>query len=160
MESLRPKAPGVRFIAPETVHLTLRFLGDTTDDAVAGLSPKLAAAAGACPAAPVRIAGIGTFPERGAPRVLWLGIEVPARVLALQRECESAAVACGFAPEPRPFRSHVTLGRWRDRARRPDLPPVDLGTVILDSLVLYKSQLAPKGAIHTPVEVWRLAHPM
>jgi RNA 2',3'-cyclic 3'-phosphodiesterase len=157
MDSLRQKAPGVRFLAPETVHLTLRFLGDATDEQVGCLSSTLAAAAAACPAAEVRIAGVGTFPERGAPRVLWLGIELPAPVLALQRDCERAAVSCGFPPEPRPFRSHVTLGRWRDRARRPELPPVDLGTVVLDALVLYQSRLTPNGAIHTRGQVWPLA---
>ena len=156
METLRPKTAGLRYLAPETVHVTLRFLGEASEEQIACLSPKLAAAAAACPAADVRLAGVGTFPDHGPPRVLWLGLELPAAMLALQRECERAAVACGFAPEPRPFRSHLTLGRWRDRARRPDLPPVDLGIVRLDTLVLYRSQLTPKGAIHTRGQVWRL----
>lgn len=158
MEALRPKAPGLKLLSPETVHLTLRFLGDSTGEQLACLAPKLEAAAAACPPAEVRIAGAGTFPERGAPRVLWLGIALPAPLLALQRACESAAVACGFTPEPRPFRSHITLGRWRDRARRPDLPAVDLGTVRLDTLVLYHSQLTPTGAIHTRSQVWCMGY--
>ena len=91
-------------------------------------APLLAAAAAACPPAEAQVAGLGTFPERGSPRVLWLGLAVPAAILDLQRACERAARAAGFEREERPFRAHLTLGRWRDRAPRPELPPADLGT--------------------------------
>jgi len=77
--------------------------------------------------------------------VLWIGTELTAPLLTLQRTCEAAAVACGLTPEAKPFRSHVTIGRWRERVKRPALPPADLGTARLDSLVLYESDSAPKG---------------
>jgi RNA 2',3'-cyclic 3'-phosphodiesterase len=157
MASLEPKLPGLRFISPDTVHLTLRFLGDASEEAIAALQRKLAPAAAACPAARVALRGLGVFPERGSPNVLWLGIDLPDSILALQRACEEAAVACGFPREGKPFRSHVTLGRWRDRVRRPELPPVDLGTVDLESLVLFKSELNPKGAVHTALASYRLS---
>jgi 2'-5' RNA ligase len=83
--------------------------------------------------------------------VLWLGVELPAPVLALQAACEAAAVAEGFEPETRPFRSHLTLGRWRERAPRPALPDVDLGTLALRELVLFRSQLRPSGAVYTGI---------
>ena len=151
-QRLRPSLAGIRFVRPEGIHLTLRFLGWAPPDKTGRLLPALAAAAAACPPAEARVAGLGTFPERGSPRVLWLGIEVPETLLELQRQCERAARAAGFEPEPRPFRAHLTLGRWRDRAPHPELPAIELGSTRLDALVLYRSELRRDGAVYTPLE--------
>jgi 2'-5' RNA ligase len=148
---LRPRLEGVRLVRPEGVHLTLRFLGQAAPDGLRKLGPALASAAAACPASSARVRGAGTFPGQGSPRVLWLGIELPEPVLVLQRACERAACAAGFEPEPRQFRAHLTLGRWRERARVPQLPEVDLGEVRLDTLVLFRSELHPDGAVYSPL---------
>jgi 2'-5' RNA ligase len=142
----------IHLVRPEGIHLTLRFLGSTTPRQIETLSPRLAAAASACPPAEVPVAGLGTFPEQGSPRVLWLGLEVPPAIRDLQRACERAALAAGFEKEDRPFRAHLTLGRWRDRAPRPELPRADLGATRLETLVLFKSDLRPGGAVYTPLE--------
>lgn len=157
LESLRPRIPGLRWSAPETIHLTLRFLGDSTAETLAALTPRLRAAATACPAGEVRLSGLGVFPERGAPRILWLGAPLSEAMLGLQRDVEAAAVASGFAPEDKPFRSHLTLGRWRERVRRPELPVVDLPPVFIESLVLYRSELRSPHALHTPLAAFTLA---
>jgi 2'-5' RNA ligase len=60
-------------------------------------------------------------------------------------------VGAGFPPETRPFRSHLTLGRWRERAPTPDLPAADLGPLSLETLVLYRSELRREGALYTPL---------
>ncbi|MEE8217435.1 MAG: glycerol-3-phosphate acyltransferase, partial [Vicinamibacteria bacterium] len=86
--------------------LWLRFLGSSSPKQIASLRPALVAAAAACGPARARVADLGTFPQRGRPRVLWLGIALPQPVLDLQAACEEAAVAAGFPPEARPFRSH------------------------------------------------------
>jgi 2'-5' RNA ligase len=156
---LRPRCGGIRMARPEGNHLTLRFLGDTSPVQVETLRPLLGAAAAACPAAEARVAGLGTFPERGGPRVLWLGLDVPPTVLDLQRACERAARAAGFDREGRPFKAHLTLGRWRDRAPRPDLPPADLGATRLEALVLFRSDLRPDGAVYTPLARFALGRP-
>jgi 2'-5' RNA ligase len=148
---LRPRLGGIRLVRPEGIHLTLRFLGDTSPTQVESLRPRLAAAAALCPPAEARLAGLGTFPERGSPRVLWLGLDVPPAVFDLQRACERAARAAGFEREARPFRAHLTLGRWRERGPRPDLPPADLGATRLETLVLFRSDLRPDGAVYTPL---------
>ena len=153
---LRPGLGRIQLVRPEGIHLTLRFLGGTTAQQVATLRPILAAAASACPPADVRASGLGTFPERGSPRVLWLGLEVPASILDLQKACERAALAAGFDEEDRPFKAHLTLGRWRERAPRPELPAADLGATRLDALVLFKSDLRPGGAVYTPLERFAL----
>jgi len=148
---LRPRLAGIRWVPAEQVHLTLRFLGDSAPEALERLESDLADAARACSACDAPVRGLGMFPERGGPRVLWLAMELPAPVLSLQAACERAAVAAGFPAERRGFRPHLTLGRWRGPARRPALPESDLGTTRLDTLILFKSELTPQGAIHTPL---------
>jgi 2'-5' RNA ligase len=75
----------------------------------------------------------------------------------LQEACERAAVAAGFEAETRAFRPHLTLGRWKEPARRPSLPEVDLGPTSLDTLVLYRSQPGRTGSVYTPIETFALA---
>jgi 2'-5' RNA ligase len=157
---LRPRLGGIRLARPEGIHLTLRFLGDTSPAQVETMRPLLAAAALACPTAEARVAGLGTFPERGSPRVLWLALELPPPLLDLQRACERAARAAGFEREARPFRAHLTLGRWRERTARPDLPPADLGATRLDTLVLFRSDLQPGGAVYAPLAQFPLGRPV
>lgn len=147
---------GVRWVAGEGVHLTLRFLGPSRPEVLSGLEPVLREAAGRCPPSVVRLGDLGLFPERGSPRVLWLGMELPGPVLALQAACEAAARAAGFEAEGRAFRAHLTLGRWRDRGQRPTLPAVDLGTTSLDRLTLFRSDLRSSGAIYTPLATFPL----
>jgi 2'-5' RNA ligase len=148
---LRPRLGGIRMTRPEGIHLTLRFLGDTSPAQVETLRPLLAAAAAACPPAEVRVGGLGTFPERGSPRVLWLGLDVPPTIHELQRACERAALSAGFEREERPFQPHLTLGRWRERAPRPDLPAAELGTTRIETLILFESDLRPGGAVYAPL---------
>jgi 2'-5' RNA ligase len=151
--SLRARMPSARWVRPEGVHLTLRFLGTTPPARIDRLRPALAAAASECEPLEAHIAGLGTFPGPGRPpRVLWLGIQIPPPGLALQAACERAAVLAGFPAEERPFRSHLTLARFRQRILRPSLPPVDLGTVRLETLALVRSELRPHGAVYTPID--------
>jgi 2'-5' RNA ligase len=140
----------------DALHLTLRFLGWTDPATVDGLRAPLAAAAAACPKFAMRLRGLGTFPEQGRPRILWVGLEVPREALLLQEACERIAVRAGFEPEPRPFRPHLTLGRWRDGGRRPVLPDADLGEGVVERLVLFRSDLRPAGAIYTPIGTFPL----
>jgi 2'-5' RNA ligase len=158
--SLRPRLAGARWVRPEGVHLTLRFFGNTPSTRIARLRPDLAAAAAECEPLEARVSGLGTFPGPGKPpRVLWLGIQLPAPALALQVACERAAVAAGFHAEERSFRGHLTLARFRERVPPPALPPVDLGAVRLDTLSLLRSELRRGGAVYSPIERFPLGVP-
>jgi 2'-5' RNA ligase len=143
---------GLKRVRPEGLHLTLRFFGETRADQVEPLAAALAPAAAACPAAAAAATGLGVFPGRGAPRVLWIGLDLPAPVLALQAACERAARGAGFAPERRPFAPHVTLGRWREHAPSPRLPVVSLPPARLSELVLFRSDLEAGGARYTALQ--------
>jgi len=156
---LRPRLGGIRMVRPEGIHLTLRFLGEASPAQIEALLPRLAVAAAACPPCEARAAGLGTFPERGSPRVLWLGLDVPSPVVDLQAASERAARAAGFEREERPFQAHLTLGRWRERAPRPELPPAELGSTRLEALALFRSDLRPDGAVYTALGRFPLGRP-
>ena len=155
--ALKALLPDVRFVHDQGAHVTLRFLGWTDAETLAALEGPLRAATAQCPAGDMAVHGLGMFPERGSPRVLWMGLSLWPEVQALQARCEETAVAAGLAPEPRPFHPHLTLGRWRDRARRPTLPDTDLGAARVDQVVLYRSDLRPSGSVHTKVASFPLA---
>jgi len=156
IEDLGRHLPGVRFGPVANAHLTLRFLGPSSPATLDRIARALAPAAADCPAADVPLAGLGTFPSRGAPRILWLGLDLPQPMLALQERCERAARAARFEPETRPFRPHLTLGRWRDRVARPHLPEIEPFATRIERLVLFRSDLKPSGAVHTALYVFPL----
>jgi 2'-5' RNA ligase len=158
-ESLRGSFPLLRWVRPEGIHLTLRFLGQVPSEQIAGLPVLLEPAARASGPIDATIAGLGLFPDRGSPRVLWLGISADASLSRIQAACEAAAVTAGFPPEPRPFRAHLTLGRWRDRVPRPALPPADLGATRFSTVTLFKSELRPSGSVYTALGRCLLGHP-
>lgn len=141
---LQKEIPDILWVDPYRTHLTLRFLGWTTRERLDVLEPHLAAAAKACPPITAPISGLGTFPPSGpeTARVLWIGADLPRSGKALHAACEAAAEECGFPPERRRFRAHVTLGRWKQPARPRSLPELDLGTVRMDRLVLFRSEPA------------------
>lgn len=156
VEDLRPRLPGLRFSPVTNAHLTLRFLGTTQPRALESIADALAPAAAECPAADVPLTGLGVFPPHGAPRILWLGLDLPAPMLTLQATCERAARSAGFEAETRAFRPHVTLGRWRDRAPRPTLAEAGPFATRIERLVLFRSDLKASGAVHTPLHVFPL----
>jgi len=156
LERLRRDVAGVRWLSPDTIHLTLRFLGPSTPSALDRLADDVERAARACPPCEARVEGVGFFPSHGPPQVIWAGLDLPPAVRELQAGCERAAVAAGFPAEGRPFRPHVTLGRWRERGRRPAAPSLDLGSTRLGPVVLFKSDLTPQGAVHTALRSFPL----
>lgn len=146
----------------EQLHLTLRFIGEVDRGLEAPLAREIAAATAELPGFPVRLRAAGVFPSHRRARVLWVGVEETPALAALQRSVEEAVVRAGVAPDPRPFRPHVTVGR----IRRPP-PPVGLAgaiarvrfeaTVDVRRVSLMRSELLPRGARHTEVAACRLA---
>jgi 2'-5' RNA ligase len=154
---LAPGLPKLRLARPSECHVTLRFLGSVDPSLFGALEGSVRSAAESCPRGDARVAGLDLFPERGSPRVLVVGVELPPPMIAFQAACEAAAASLGLAPESRPFRPHLTLGRWKDRVRRPSLPDVDLGLLPLAEAVLFRSDLRPGGAVHSALARFPLA---
>jgi 2'-5' RNA ligase len=120
---LREDVPQVRWVHPDTVHLTVHFFADLVEEDVATVMDATVSAVEGTAPFEVRLGSYGSFPDRGTPRVLWLGVDDGVAALgALAASCEAAVVRAGFKAEPRPFAAHCTVGRprtpWRDGSRR------------------------------------------
>ncbi len=161
--SLRRSGADVRWVEPETLHLTLRFLGSTPPEKVPGLERALAAAVSGKSAFEVSFDRIGSFEERGLPRVIWAGVSSGgAELAALAAALSGALEAEGLEPERREFKAHLTLGRLRSprgasylRKALSEAEPLDWSCRI-DRLVLYKSELGKDGARHDELAQGRL----
>ncbi len=109
---------GLKLIEPARMHLTLLFIGEVPEARVPAIVESMNAPAGMAPF-DVTLGGLGVFPPRGAPRVLWIGISDGAACLErLQYEIAERVRAVDIAFDDRPFHPHLTLGRWRDGDRR------------------------------------------
>lgn len=106
-----------RWVAPDNLHLTLKFLGDCPVSQIARIEESLAGAASASAPARLGIAGVGAFPNIRRPRVVWIGVEPDPKLELLQHDVETACAALGYQMEGRPFRPHITLGRIQDAER-------------------------------------------
>jgi 2'-5' RNA ligase len=156
---LKPALPAVRFVRPEQLHVTLRFLGRTRTDQVEALAAEFGGACGRIAAFDCALGGISFFPSPRRARVLWIAVPLPPPVLDLQRRCEEIAVGAGFEAEARAFRPHLTLGRIHGRGHfaADEMPPLDVGRVRFDRVVLLASELRRGGAVHELLHSWPLA---
>lgn len=159
LSQLSGAVPGARWVAPSEIHLTLRFIGDVDPQRVEKIKKELAAIQFG--SFPLRVAGVGHFPARGYPRVLWVGLEPRPELMSLQQRIERALQQAGVPPEERPFSPHITLARLKETQpaavagfeslhRALEYPPFQAR-----EYVLYFSVLTPKGAIHRKEEVYR-----
>jgi 2'-5' RNA ligase len=154
----------VRWADPAQFHVTLKFLGAVSEDRLPAISSALDAIAGGAAPIPLAAAGLGAFPSLGSPRVLWVGLTtgVP-ETAAVAARVDRAMAELGFAPETRPFRGHLTIGRVRSpRGGRPLAGALkragapEFGAWTAAEIVLYESRLRPTGAVYVPVSRHRL----
>jgi 2'-5' RNA ligase len=149
---------------PESLHVTLKFLGGVEWARVADLSRAAQAAAVGSEPFALSVEEAGTFPPRGAARVLWLGVEDSSGGLArLQRRLEDECEAAGFPREARAFKPHLTLARLRtpkdahaisEAHRRLTFGPL---TFKVTELIVMRSELGPGGSRYTPLSTHALA---
>lgn len=114
IEELRGFGADVGWVRPENLHLTLRFLGEQGERELDRVREALAEATAEASPFTVSLQGLGAFPLRGTPRVIWVGVAEGADQLsALQAAVEAALAQRGFRPEERAFHPHLTIGRVR-----------------------------------------------
>ena len=163
---LRPDAAWARdyrWVEPASMHVTLAFLGEQPDQALASLAEIGEAAASSSQPGKLSIGQPGSFGPRRAPRVLWVGLEGDlSKLHNLQQALSEGLKARGFPVEERAFSPHITLARRRERGDS-GLPPVwpagqhsQLRSAPLDKLTLFQSQLSRAGAHYTPVAQFAL----
>lgn len=149
----------VRWIPPQNIHLTLKFLGNIAASHMDFLKQLLHQTADSHQPFDVQIGGIGSFPNSKLPRVLWAGVHAPADLASLQKNIEAGAARLGYEKEARPFSPHLTLGRVRQGIDSRDLQKIsaalngiqigNIGSARVDAVHLYKSELRPEGSLYT-----------
>ncbi|MGY1702585.1 RNA 2',3'-cyclic phosphodiesterase [Geodermatophilus sp. SYSU D00766] len=154
------EAPGApRWGDPARWHLTLLFLGAVPPGLLPSLSARVGEAVAPTPPAVLRLAGAGHFGSRRRPQVCWAGVDGDVAVLtALAGRLAAAARGLGLPVEDRPFRPHLTLGRWH--SRRPadgDLPDRLAGYRGPEWPVREVTLVRSTGGRHEVLEVWSLA---
>lgn len=139
------------------LHLTLQFLGDVEEVVIDKLKPALQLVAAQHQPFEVSVRGTGAFPDEKRPRVVWIGCsDTGKRLQALARAVQDAMQPFGFTPEHHEFSAHLTLGRIK--SPRPDaaltramdsLKDTAFGTLRVEAIHLFESQLHPEGSIYT-----------
>ena len=160
MYSLKPeKHPQVKWVAADSVHLTLKFLGGVYSDQIPGITEAINSTARGVPPFELKVGGLGAFPNLQQPRVIWVSLSGDIRrVKTLQRSIDDALSHLGFPREKRAFTPHLTLGRMKDRASSRD--KADIGKLVtatrfaggatmeVKDISLMRSTLTPSGAIY------------
>jgi len=146
----------LRWVAPASYHVTLRFLGQTRSDAIPAIQDALDKAVIDTPSIKVRTTRLGAFGSLDKARVVWAGIEeATGQLAALARRIEDACVGLGYAPEPRAFHAHVTLARLRETRPVRDvvLPLAEqmFGDTRIDAITLFESETKSQGSVYREV---------
>jgi RNA 2',3'-cyclic 3'-phosphodiesterase len=155
--------PGARWVPDDQIHLTLRFIGEVDGGVFQDIREGLAGIRG-CPFV-IRLVGLGCFPPRKQPRILWAGIAPVEPVALLRNRVESILVQLGLAPEGRKFAPHVTLARFQavpiGRLARylADNALFASAEFEVDAFHLYSSFLTRKGALHQLEASYFLSQP-
>ena len=168
-EQLKAEVPrgSVRWVRPEGIHLTLKFLGDVPANRIEEVEQALTQACVGFPAFSFSVGGLGCFPNPRRPRVVWVGVQEESGTLnRLQKAIEDKMERLGFPAEGRRFHAHLTLGRTQRRASSDDVRRLgqlveetnigELGQMEARVVSLMKSDLKPTGAVYTQLAAAKL----
>jgi 2'-5' RNA ligase len=152
-----PKA--VRWVPANNIHLTLKFLGNISPSNLNTLIASLQMEALRHRVMQFCVGGIGAFPNRSRPRVVWAGVTAPPELLVLQQGIDRETSRLGYPGEERGFSPHLTLGRVSQHANAQEVRQVgdalarmsvgELGWVVVKQLILFRSDLQPGGAVYS-----------
>jgi RNA 2',3'-cyclic 3'-phosphodiesterase len=167
VEGVSGLAPEARWAKPESLHVTLKFIGEQPEAAVEQIKHALTAVSAI--AADIQFQGYGFFPTAKSARVFWFGMEAGPQLAALAVMIDETMVLLGIPKEDRAFSPHLTLARGTGRSGAPRrskadapkrifrrlqeklaaLPTPKFGTMTARDFFLYQSQLSPKGSKYT-----------
>lgn len=172
LEGVKGFAPDARWVTPESIHITLKFIGERPDPEVERIRSALRTIQAR--GTEIKISGYGFFPTAKSPRVFWIGIEAGPDLASLAAQIDDTIASLGIPREDRAFSPHLSLARAggsrSNRGRKTDshhlfqrlqeklasLPPPDFGTMAPREFFLYQSQLSPKGSKYTKLERFAL----
>jgi len=153
----------VKWVKPDNIHITLKFLGDVDNHKIGEVSACVQEAVRPFVRFTIGIAGTGMFPNDRRPSVLWIAVREGAETLIQMAGCMDSALArVGFQKERRPFSPHLTIGRVRSSKRIEDTVTFmqksewNAGSFEADAVAVMKSDLRPAGALYTPLATIKL----
>jgi len=172
LEGVEGFALDARWVRPESLHITLKFIGEQTPEQVEAITEHLRRLEGN--AFEIRAAGYGFFPTTKAPRVFWIGIHAGQQLAELAESIDLATAELGVPREDRRYSPHLTLARagagrrsgspkWRKddgpnakfavlEKRLTAMGELDFGTMTAREFILYQSQLSPAGSRYTKLQ--------
>lgn len=161
--------PWVKWVNPDSIHLTLKFLGNIASDRTGEITKAMEEAAQGIPPFHLEVKDLGVFPNLKRVQVAWVGISGEVDKLGeFQQRLESNLACLGFAPESRPFTPHLTLARLRNQASLDERQGFgqliagsrfEAGAIEVDAINLMRSQLTREGAIYSRISSVRLENP-
>jgi len=160
LELKRGNQPWVKWVSPDSIHLTLKFLGNIAVDRISEITEVMKEAARGLSPFHLEVKGLGVFPNLKRVQVVWVGVGGEVDKLSqLQQRIESSLVPLGFTAESRPFTPHLTLARLRDRALPDERQRLgqfiaatkfeSVYTIKVDAINLMRSQLTREGPIYS-----------
>jgi 2'-5' RNA ligase len=176
LEGVQGFASDARWVRPESLHITLKFIGEQAPEQVEAIAERLRRVEGS--AFDIRCGGYGFFPTAKAPRVFWIGIHAGPQLAEVAASVDAATAELGIPREDRPFSPHLTLARggagrssgapkWRKgdgpnsifatlEKRLAAMGEIDFGTMTTLEFILYQSQLSPGGSKYTKLRRFAL----
>ena len=174
VESVHGFAPDARWVLPESMHVTLKFIGEKSAQTVGEIKQALETI-GASPVE-IRFRGYGFFPSVKAPRVFWIGIEAGPQLASLAAKVDEKMASLGILPEEHVYSPHLTLARRGGRSASPRwgkkdgpnrsferlheklsaMPVPEFGTMTAREFSLYQSQLSRGGSRYTKLASFAL----
>ncbi len=153
---LQAQITGARWVRPENLHLTLHFFGETEQETLEKIRVSMLSVRQHQRPFLVEVKGLGVFPNRHRPCIIWLDLEPKDQLRQLHRDCSGLLHQAGVATESRPYSPHLTIGRLRQqKSGLTDLfssvGKTLVGRLPVDKLVLFESRLHPGGAEHIPL---------
>jgi 2'-5' RNA ligase len=164
LEKLRAISQEPKWVRPENLHVTLKFLGEVAEAEIDAIRTALGKVRSEQPVT-LAFRGLGFFPDAKRPRVFWAGIDASPNLKKLAVDLEGAMERCGIPREQREFSPHLTLARFESRRLPEKLRAViaenmqrDFGTLRTNEFHLIQSKLKPTGAEYTTVASFLFAH--
>jgi len=174
LDGVREFAPDARWVRPESLHITLKFIGEKSDDDVEKIKRVLATIA--ADSIELNLRGYGFFPGARAPRVFWIGSEGGSKLVSLAATVDQTLAQLNIPKEEHAFNAHLTLARGgrgsgvphkqkgdgpnhtfrRLQEKLAALPSPEFGTMTAREFFLYQSQLSPRGSKYTKLAAFAL----
>jgi 2'-5' RNA ligase len=167
MDGVRNFAPDIRWVRPESLHITLKFIGEKPAEAADQIKTALSAIE--ADSVRLKVQGYGFFPTQKSPRVFWIGIDAGEQLSNLAKAVDDATAALGIPREDHPFTPHLTLARAGSGAPRREkgdgpnrnfqrlqeklsaLPSPEFGTMTANEFFLFESELGRGGSRYTKI---------